>query len=137
MTEMRHSTPHIRDLPHYRLSSSELARWLDAQGGESWWSVDGDPLLMERLNFPCQGAELAKLLRRIDKPLLLLDARTQPAGHGEMIGAASIDDIADADQSHDERVLQFCWEIEPEGGWLLCEDLESQQLASDNDSEGQ
>lgn len=132
---MRQSTPSIRDLPHYRLASSELAKWLDLQDAESWWSVDGDPLLMDRLNFPCRGAELADLFRRIDKPLLLLDARTQPQARGETINAESIDAVAD--QSQDERILQFYWESEPEGGWLLCEDLDSGRFANNSDSEGQ
>jgi hypothetical protein len=31
----------LRDEPHYRISSSELAAWLEAQGTDRWWSVDG------------------------------------------------------------------------------------------------
>ena len=134
---MAQSTSGILDLPHYRLSSSELARWLVAQPDESWWSVDGDPFLMERLRFPCPGAELADVLRGIDKPLLLLDARSRPRASGETIRAESIDEVADADQSHDERVLQFYWESAPNGGWLLCEDLESWRLLNRDDAEGQ
>ena len=139
MTNIRQPAFQIRDLPHYRLSSSSvLGDWLDMQGKESWWSVDGDPLLMERLNFPCPGEELAKLLRLLDKPLLMFDSRAQPEAKGEMIGAAAIDDVANADPSHDERVIQFCWADAPDRGWLLCEDLESGRLASSGDTdEGQ
>ena len=137
MSEIRQSTPQIRDLPHYRLSSSVLGDWLDMQGKEPWWSVDGDPLLMERLNFPCPGAELAELLRRMDKPLLMLDARANSRARGETIGATAIDDIANADLTHDERVLQLCWADDSDRGWLLCEDLDSGRMASSDDFEGQ
>lgn len=51
--------------PHEsRLSSEELASWLDRQGPESWWLVDGDSLLTGLLFFPCTGDVLATDSRR-------------------------------------------------------------------------
>ena len=55
-------------LPHYQLPTDALATWIEEQGTATWWSVDGDPLLMERLDLPCPGDELASELRKIGKP---------------------------------------------------------------------
>ena len=27
---------------HYEIPSPELAKWLEEQGAENWWTVDGD-----------------------------------------------------------------------------------------------
>src|SRR5438094_670211 len=39
----------LRDEPHNKIASSELAAWLEQQGTDRWWTVDGDPLLTGRL----------------------------------------------------------------------------------------
>lgn len=123
---MPKSSTRIRDLPHYRINAAELAKWIKGQGEESWWSVDGDPILTQRLDFPCPGEDLAESLRTLGKPLLLLDARLKPIAAGETISGDQIDDVAYFDHSGD-RVFQLCWEEGPDADWLLVEDTESSE----------
>ncbi len=61
----------IVDGPHYEIHASELAAWLEQQGKDRWWNVDGDPLLTRLLEFPCPADELAEELRRLSRPLLI------------------------------------------------------------------
>lgn len=126
---MPQSSTRLRDLPHYRVSAEELAKWLDEQGDESWWSVDGDPILTELVNFPCPASELAAKLRVVGKQLLLLDSDKGSTANGEPIAAQELDGVAFIDQSGD-RVFQFCWEVGPDVDWLLVEDRETSESYS-------
>lgn len=90
---------------------------------------------MGRLDFPCPAADLSKLLRSIDRGLLLLDVRAVPLAHGETITTEIVDEVANADHTDDERVLQFCWEDDTETDWLLCEDWDSGRLADSGSAE--
>ncbi|MEX2121410.1 MAG: hypothetical protein WD847_17585 [Pirellulales bacterium] len=121
---MTGSTLHIRQLPHFRLHSAELAKWLDQQPEDSWWSVDGDPLLTERLDFPCPPDELAGALRKVNGDLLLLDSRDEPSAKGDMLTADQLDAVAYIDE-HNDRVFQLSWEGTPETDWILIEDRET------------
>jgi hypothetical protein len=64
----------LRDEPHYTIASSELASWLEMQGTDRWWSVDGDPLLTGRLSLPCPAApagrapEISPVFALMDRP---------------------------------------------------------------------
>jgi hypothetical protein len=60
----------IQSEPHFEVSSSEMATWIEKQGTAVWWNVDGDPLLTDRVAFPCPGDEFAEVLRRVDQRLL-------------------------------------------------------------------
>src|SRR5215469_8538628 len=110
----------IRNEPHYRISSSELAAWLVAQGTDRWWSVDGDPLLTDRLSLPCPADELAEELRRINRTLLVQDRRTPPSGRGEQIVARDLDGLATRLGDNvrtsgtppwaSDRLFFLCWE---------------------------
>ncbi len=125
----------IRDEPHYRIASCELADWLVAQGTDRWWSVDGDPLLTGRLSFPCPADELAAELRRLSRTLLVQDRRQPPLAHGESIGAHDIDCLTTRLTPNlpsngteqpwaQDRVLSLCWE-DRDQDWLLVEDCET------------
>jgi hypothetical protein len=124
----------LRDEPHYRISSSELAAWLESQGTDRWWSVDGDWLLTGRVSFPCPADELAADLRRINRPLLVQDQRKPPSGRGEQIGARDLDGLATswadyfrtngAPPGASDRVFVLCWEDRGDE-WLLLEDVET------------
>lgn len=127
----------LRDESHYRISASELADWLEAQGMDRWWNVDGDPLLTGRLSFPCPVDELAGQLRRINRTLLVQDRRTTPLGRGEQIVAQDLDRLAtrlgDNLQTRgnpppwaSDRLLFLCWEDHGDE-WLLAEDEETTQ----------
>ena len=62
----------IRDEPFYTLPAGELAAWIEQQGGDTWWNVDGDSILTGKLSLPSPGDELAEEIRRINRLLLLL-----------------------------------------------------------------
>src|SRR4051794_25920436 len=82
----------MSDKPHFEISSTELATWLERQP-DQWWTVDNDPLLMGRLDLPGPAEELAAELRRINRPLLVEDLRPHPEGKGEVITADKLDDL--------------------------------------------
>jgi hypothetical protein len=123
----------VLERPHYEVSSIELAAWIEHQGAEIWWCVDGDRLLIWRLCFPCLAAKLAAELRAINQPLLVVDhtGRT-PEPSGQQIGMERLDSLVSRPSDRIElkqgratwpeyRVLHFSWKgLEEE--WLLVED---------------
>ena len=122
--------------PHFELRSAELAKWLEQQPADRWWTVDGDPLLTGRLSFPCPGDELAAELRRIDR-LLLVSAKEETIdARGQLISAENLDDLVElspyrlGDLSNLEvkyyRWLSLCWKGS-ETDWELVEDLETSE----------
>jgi hypothetical protein len=125
----------LRDEPHYKIASSELAAWLEGQGTDRWWNVDGDPLLTGRLSFPCPADELAAELRRINRTLLVQDRRKSPSGRGEPIVARDLDGLVtrlgENVQTNGtepswakDRLFFLCWEDRGDE-WLLVEDEET------------
>lgn len=133
---MTESVARIRDRAHYRIHASELAAWLDRQRKESWWSVDGDPILMERLDFPCPPDVLAHEFRQLDRPLLLLDYKEEPTARGELLTRKELDRVAFIDP-HGDRAFQFCWEDGPDVDWVLFEDLDTGQRSLGLDDIGE
>jgi hypothetical protein len=129
---MPESIVRIRELPHFRVPVCELATWLDQQDEKSWWSVDGEPFLTERISFPCPGHELAHVLKRFDKTLLLLDPRERSEVRGDELSAGQLDEIAYVDKQGD-RAFQFCWEDGPDVDWILFEDREIGRLSLEHD----
>ena len=91
----------IRGGPHYELLSAELAAWLEQQGLDRWWSVDGDSLLTGRMTFPCRTRRLAAELRKIG-PLLVQAKKDDLAATGQVITKDKIDTLTDrfANNSH-------------------------------------
>src|ERR1017187_9367103 len=75
---------------HYEILSSELAKWLEERAPDSWWNVDGDPLLTGRLSIPCPTDELASELRKINRPMLVA-AKDDPDAKGQAIDATKLD----------------------------------------------
>ena len=131
----------IRGESHYEISSTELAAWLERQG-DAWWSVDGDPLLTGLLAFPSPGEELAEVLRRLDRPLLVQDRRAEPKGKGERIDSTRLDELATilGNNVHmtnggakpawtHNRLFFFSWKGS-QREWMLVEDSETGQLHS-------
>jgi hypothetical protein len=123
--------------PHYEIASTDLAAWLEEQGKDRWWNVDGDPLLTGKRAFPCPASDLAAELRKINRPLLVQakkddsDARGQPIGKGhlnELVGHFS-DDLqvpsgAEVPPWGTDRLLYLRWKGAPDD-WLLEEDSET------------
>jgi hypothetical protein len=132
----------LRDESHYRIASSELATWLEAQGVDRWWNVDGDPVLTGRLSLPCPADELAAELRRINRTLLVQDRRKPPTGGGEQIVARDLDGLAtrlgDNVQTNgakpawaNNRLFFLCWEDHGDE-WMLAEDEETTQRSRED-----
>jgi hypothetical protein len=132
----------LRDEPHYTIASSELASWLEIQGTDRWWSVDGDPLLTGRLSLPCPADELANELRRINRMLLVQDRRKNPAGRGERIGVQELDGLATRLGDNiptngtkpawaNDRVFFLCW-ADRGDEWMLVEDEETTESSRED-----
>lgn len=129
----------VRDKPHYEISSAELAVWLERQGRDRWWNVDGDPLLTGLLSLPCPVDELAAGLRRVGRPLLVLDKSNSANASGQKITARELDQLASrlgddlrVDKSGkawaSDRFFVLSWR-DSNDDWLLLEDEESSALA--------
>lgn len=135
----------IRGGAHYELSPSELAAWLEQQGSDRWWTVDGDPLLTGRLTFPCPARNLAAELRKIPRPLLIQAKKEDSAATGQAINKDNIDAVVDrvGNNVHliqggekppwsDDRILYLCWKGSTDE-WLLAEDSETTTLMQAQD----
>ena len=126
----------IQDGPYYRLSASELAAWIEQQGVDIWWNVDGDSILTSRISFPCPGDELADELRRVHRVLLVQDPRKGAEARGQEVDRTAVDGLVDVlgtDSAigggtkpawSNDRLLYLCWEGSEEE-WLLVEDRET------------
>ena len=130
----------IRGGPHYELPSAELAAWLEQQGPDRWWSVDGDSLLTGRMTFPCPARSLATELRKIGRPLLVQAKKDDASAKGQVISKNKIEAVTDtfANNIHmirggekpsgsEDRILYLCWKGSTEE-WLLSEDSETTAL---------
>jgi hypothetical protein len=118
----------IKDEPHYTIDAVELAAWLEGQGNELWWSVDGDPVLMGDVSFPCPAPDLARAIRKINKPLLVLG--DDAGANGRTIVAADLDRVA-TDDAEGNRVLTLSWAngaVERE--WVLAGDRDAARVGS-------
>jgi hypothetical protein len=109
--------------PHYEVPSSELAAWLEQQGEDRWWNVDGDPLLTGRLTFPCPADELAAELRQINRPLLVQAKKDDAGAKGQPVHRDKLNELVE--HFGRDRLLYLCWKEAPYGWlreWLLVED---------------
>lgn len=136
----------IRAGPHYEIPSSELARWLEEQGNERWWNVDGDPLLTGRMMFPCPAEQLARELRKINRPLLVQAKKEAMVARGQPITKDKLNDLVDhfaenlevSDEAEmprwsADRLLYLCWN-DTSYEWLLTEDSETTEQMKAEDS---
>jgi hypothetical protein len=130
----------IRGGPHYELPAAELAAWLEQQGTDRWWIVDGDPLLTGRLAFPCLAQKLAAEIRKIDRPLLVQARKEDTAANGQVIDRSKLDAAAGRIASNihrirggerpdcsEDRILDLCWKGSTDE-WLLIEDSDTTAL---------
>jgi hypothetical protein len=131
----------IRARPHYELPSPELAAWLEQQGADRWWNVDGDPLLTGRLTFPCPADELAAELRALNRPLLV-QAGEEADARGQVIGAAKLAEVVGriGENSHasgraEDRLLYLGWKDSADE-WLLAEDSQTTRQMAEERGQG-
>jgi hypothetical protein len=108
---------------HVRTTATELARWLEQQGGT--WHVEGEPVLAKSLPLPTPASSLVDVLRRrsadaADLAVLAPDA----ARFAEDASIGAHDIAATAHVVDGQRVFQLAW-VRPDGtvadSWLLAE----------------
>jgi hypothetical protein len=123
----------IQEQPHYIIAASELAAWIEHQGVNTWWAIDGDTYLSSRVPTPCRGDELANVLRRSNRSLLIQSRES--TANGQTITQKDLDRVADhlgnnihvIDPSFpkpswaNDRCFWLCWNDE-KSEWLLAED---------------
>ena len=134
----------IRAGPHFEILSHELAAWLEEQGRERWWNVDGDPLLTGRMTFPCPAEVLASELRKISRPLLVQAKKGDAAAKGQVIGKDKLNEVVghfaenfqvsgegELPRWSEDRLFYLCWKG-TSSEWLLAEDSETtEQMRAD------
>lgn len=113
----------IENEPHYRISASELASWLERQDEGSWWSVDGDPLLMGEVDLPCPAAKLADVIRAVGMDLLILAGGDAKGG---TVSSADLDRIA-LTEDDGNRVFAMRW-VNSSTDWVLVEDRDAARV---------
>jgi hypothetical protein len=137
----------IRSGPHYEVLSSELATWLEDQGKDRCWNVDGDPLLTGRMSFPCPAEELARELREIGRPLLVQAKKDDKDASGQVVGKEKLDAVTErfgenvhfSDEKERpawgrDRFLYLCWKGTSHE-WLLAEDSETTEQMHGEDGQ--
>jgi len=110
----------VKDKPHFTLPAATLAGWIERQS-DRWWSVDGDPRLTSIVDFPCPGDELAPVIRKIGKDLLVYDGNNASTAHGEVIGSDRLDELADVSNWLRHKTFLLSW-ADSDIDWLLVED---------------
>lgn len=132
----------IEDGRHYEIISSELADWLEERAANSWWYVDGDPLLTGRIPFPAPSDELAAELRKINRPLLVEAPPGDDEANAQTIEAEQVGDrltrwVSDLygstlpSEAANDRYFYLQWKGSPHE-WLLVEDgLTAEQFRQD------
>ena len=115
----------LKQTSYSEVPAEELAKWLDDQGEDIYWTVDGDPELTGRLSVPCPGDELASQIRSIGKTLLVFDPRRESQARRGVIAASELDGFVESEELG-TSVLQLCWKGS-ETVWLLIEDEETSE----------
>ena len=113
----------------YVISSEELARWLDNQP-ETWWLVDGDPLLTSKIGFPCPSDELADELRQIGKNIIIYTDKAIGVKDGGQIDSRVLPRLADTENRYHERNFLARWQSS-DIEWLLSEDKSAAEAFAD------
>ncbi|MFO7905690.1 MAG: hypothetical protein R6U98_23735 [Pirellulaceae bacterium] len=118
----------VAEQPHYVVQARSLGDWLENQedSEDIWWTVDGDPTLMSRMEFPAPPDELAQELRQINNPLLVRDPNE--TGNGEEITPEEISNVAESDERGNRSFL-MCWQGS-NNDWELIEDEPTSESSS-------
>lgn len=110
----------LQTMPHYTLSAAALADWIENQP-DKWWSVDNEDYLWSVVDFPCPGDELAPVIRRVGKDVLVYDKTPGSTAHGERISADRLAGLADFTERDHRMEFVLSWDDSDEV-WLLSED---------------
>ena len=105
---------------HVRTTATELAQWLEQQGG--LWHVEGEAVLAKSLPLPTPASSLVEVLRKRSGDLAVLAPDTSDFAEDAAVSAPEI--AATAHVVDGQRVFQLAW-ILPDGttqdSWLLAE----------------
>jgi hypothetical protein len=110
----------LKSDPHYTLSSVELADWIESQP-DKWWSVYGDDELLLTVDAPSPGDELAPVLRRAGKDILVWDKTPGSKARGERIKADRLPGIAHYGALRHNMTFVMAW-ADSDDVWELVED---------------
>jgi hypothetical protein len=118
---------------HVRTTATELAQWLEQQGGV--WHVEGEPLLAKSLPLPTPASSLVEVLRKRGPEASALAVLAPETTTLTADAAVSAQEIATAAHVIDgQRVFQLAW-IRPDGtvadSWLLAEQQSKPGSAGD------
>jgi hypothetical protein len=118
---------------HVRTTATELAQWLEQQGGS--WHVEGEPVLAKSLPLPTPASSLVEVLRRRSADASDLAMLAPEATALSPDAPVSASEIATAAHVIDgQRVFQLAW-IRPDGtvadSWLLAEQERKPESAGD------
>ena len=105
---------------HVRTTATELAQWLEQQGG--LWHVEGEPVLAKSLPLPTPASSLVEVLRKRSGDLAVLAPETSTFTEDATVTAAEIAAVVHVVDG--QRVFQLAW-LQPDGtaqdSWLLAE----------------
>jgi hypothetical protein len=115
----------VLERPHYVIKPAELAKWLDREP-DTWWLVDGDPLLTGVVDFPCPSGELTEVLRRSKRELFLYPADPTSPGPqptGQPVKWQHLDDLVDRENPEKARTFWLSWsdQSDEKDEWVLTE----------------
>ena len=103
-----------------RTTTTELALWLEQQGG--LWHVEGEPALARTLPLPTPASSLVEVLRKRTECLAVLAPDASTLVEDATVSAGEIATTAHVVDG--QRVFQLAW-IHPDGtvadSWLLAE----------------
>ena len=105
---------------HVRTTATELAQWLEQQGGV--WHVEGEAVLSKSLPLPTPASSLVDALRKREGDLVVLAPETTTLAPDCAVTASEIATAAHVVDGL--RVFQLAW-MGPDGtaqdSWLLAE----------------
>lgn len=109
------------------ISPRELADWLDGQP-DSWWWVDGDPVLTSEVDFPCPYDELSEALRKHKNEIHLYPRPDRPLREDPGANRGDLDDLMDLENPRGEKMILARWKGS-DIDWLLIEDKKMAEKA--------
>lgn len=101
------------------VETTVLADWLQAQGDDTWWNIDGDEELSEVLRLPCTADELASELRKVRRKTIWILGN--PGKWSKLQEGPEVFDQVAEDEGG-ARVLYLTWG-DPAAVWVLAEDI--------------
>jgi len=111
----------LKSDPHYTLSSSELADWVESQP-DKWWGVYGDDeYWLMAIDSPCPSDELAPALRRAGKDILVWDNTPGSKARGERIKADRLPSLAYYGKDRHNMTFVMAW-ADSDRVWEFVED---------------